>query len=294
MPHHVLRLLVATIVLLTTNAGFTAPRDVQIRSINIADGLIELHNFGGETEMLDGWRFCSHDQQQIRVYTNGSGLNGRQLSPGDSLFVHLTNDAPDETGHINASVLGAGIAFAGVLDTGPYGLQLFFPPTIFENGNQIADHLQWSVAGQDNGIADERSDEAEAGNVWTDQSAWISTAQETFYILLTDATGAELHGPSDYLTFIPGDANGDGAVDLDDFSLLKTNFGTSGDITQGDLNVDGSIDLSDFNQLKINFGHVASVPEPSSLLLAVDSILMLIGIVCMAQFSERKRHKDAA
>jgi len=79
----------------------------------------------------------------------------------------------------------------------------------------------------------------------------------------------------------PGDANGDGVVDLQDFGLLKDNFGITQGATwgQGDFTGDGAIDLQDFGLLKDHFGHttgdnpVAAVPEPASL-----SLLVLAGL----------------
>ncbi len=54
----------------------------------------------------------------------------------------------------------------------------------------------------------------------------------------------------------PGDADGDGDVDLDDFATLKRNFGTSegADCSMGDFDGDGDVDLDDFALLKTNFG----------------------------------------
>ncbi|NLF31724.1 MAG: hypothetical protein GX591_12650 [Planctomycetes bacterium] len=53
----------------------------------------------------------------------------------------------------------------------------------------------------------------------------------------------------------PGDVDGDGDVDLDDFVILKRNFGSAG-VTraEGDLDGDGDVDLDDFVILKSNFG----------------------------------------
>jgi hypothetical protein len=67
-----------------------------------------------------------------------------------------------------------------------------------------------------------------------------------------------------------GDANGDGKVDLNDFGILKDNFGTGTTRAQGDFNGDAKVDLTDFGLLKDNFGKAGTmaVPEPSSWLLA--------------------------
>jgi len=122
-------------------------------------------------------------------------LNSQTIPPGQSLFIHFNNDA-SASNEINASTVGS---FASPLDSGAFGLQLYFSPVSFGNGATIADHIQWSIDGEDNTSADERSDEAEAGGVWVDQSAWVSTSTNTEFILLTDATSAELHSPADYL-----------------------------------------------------------------------------------------------
>jgi len=82
-------------------------------------------------------------------------------------------------------------------------------------------------------------------------------------------------------SFHPGDANGDGQVDLQDFGLLKDNFGISGTATwaMGDFNNDLQVDLQDFGILKDHFGHTAgtvgitAVPEPATM-----SLLALAGL----------------
>ncbi|MFW6155489.1 MAG: dockerin type I domain-containing protein [Planctomycetota bacterium] len=51
------------------------------------------------------------------------------------------------------------------------------------------------------------------------------------------------------------DFNGDGEIDLDDFVILKQNFGRTGALqSQGDADGDGDVDLDDFALLKQNFG----------------------------------------
>ncbi|MFW6155490.1 MAG: right-handed parallel beta-helix repeat-containing protein [Planctomycetota bacterium] len=68
------------------------------------------------------------------------------------------------------------------------------------------------------------------------------------------------HGPDigayEYVARLPGDADGDGDVDLDDFVLLKQNFGMPAGATaaDGDFDGDGDVDLDDFVILKQHFG----------------------------------------
>jgi hypothetical protein len=101
--------------------------------------------------------------------------------------------------------------------------------------------------------------------------------------------GGELVSPQGivWLTYYhPGDANKDGLVDLQDFGLLKDNFGITEGATwdQGDFTGDGMIDLQDFGVLKDHFGHttgdnpVAAVPEPAALaLLALGTLAIRRG-----------------
>ncbi|MGJ8725045.1 MAG: hypothetical protein ACSHYB_10850 [Roseibacillus sp.] len=177
-----------------------ANRAIQMREVDFTTSVIELHNFGTTSQSLNGWRFCSHDDNQTRRYSSSGGLNGLTIGAGESLFIHFLNNAPagDDTA-INISGRGN---FATPLDRGPYAIQLYFQ-TSFGVGANIADHLQWSIDGVDNINADERSDEAEDGGVWTDQSLWIATTAESEKVTLTDTTGSILHSPSNYQTTEP-------------------------------------------------------------------------------------------
>lgn len=139
--------------------------EIQFRSINFQDNVVELFNFGNAPISLDGWRFCTHDENQIRQYSSPGGLNGVTIAAGASLFIYFES--------------------------------------FFGNGASIADHAQWSQGGVDNESADERSDEAEVGGVWTDQRLWIPTTAFTRRIELIDPTGARLHGPADYRVLEP-------------------------------------------------------------------------------------------
>jgi hypothetical protein len=94
-----------------------------------------------------------------------------------------------------------------------------------------------------------------------------------------------------FLDFVPGDANLDGAVNLDDFNALAANFG-QGDRTwqQGDFTYDGVVNLDDFNALAANFGLSAgangptagdwsalalAVPEPASMSLMLATWILV-------------------
>lgn len=82
------------------------------------------------------------------------------------------------------------------------------------------------------------------------------------------------------LPTLPGDADGDGFVDLKDFNLLKAAFGTSlGDdsfLAAADFNHDEAIDLVDFNILKTHFGETNAVPEPNGAVLTVLGCLAAV------------------
>ncbi|NLF32145.1 MAG: LEPR-XLL domain-containing protein [Planctomycetes bacterium] len=68
---------------------------------------------------------------------------------------------------------------------------------------------------------------------------------------------------------VSGDANDDGAVDLDDFALLKSHFGASPAAWAiGDFDGSGTVDLDDFVILKQNFGAAAAPAGHADALLA--------------------------
>ncbi len=102
-------------------------------------------------------------------------------------------------------------------------------------------------------------------------------AQSTFYneIIAFDNVRITAGLPS-----IPGDFNLDGKVDLTDFGILKSNFGSGTTLAQGDANGDAKVDLSDFGILKANFGKsgAAAVPEPATWLLASLAAVALLAV----------------
>jgi hypothetical protein len=78
---------------------------------------------------------------------------------------------------------------------------------------------------------------------------------------------------------IPGDFDSDGDVDGADFVIWQTNFPATGghSLTTGDSDADGDVDGADFVNWQGNFPYspgagIASVPEPSGLLLGLAAI----------------------
>jgi hypothetical protein len=241
MKKTALSLILGTALVITAQGN----RAIQMREVNFETGVIELHNFGTTEQALDGWRFCSHDENQLRRYSTSSGLNDLTIAAGESLFIHFFGDPPaDDSNAIGIAGRGN---FAAPLDRGPYAIQLYNGRG-FSNGNNIIDHLQWSIDGADNISADERSDEAQSGGVWTNQSLWIATTAESETITLTDDTGGILHSPENYSVTEPAlfpetleitaiTATSDGTV-----TLAWEDLGAFGDIN---YTIETSPDLSE-------------------------------------------------
>ncbi|MEM1011449.1 MAG: PEP-CTERM sorting domain-containing protein [Planctomycetota bacterium] len=88
---------------------------------------------------------------------------------------------------------------------------------------------------------------------------------------------------------LPGDANGDGTVDLADFGILRSEFGSMGDMLLADFNGDMTVDLADFGILRANFGTsipsdiaaldawAASIPEPATFGMFAAAGTLLLG-----------------
>jgi hypothetical protein len=63
--------------------------------------------------------------------------------------------------------------------------------------------------------------------------------------------------PAPTIALLPGDANGDGTVDVADFEIVNDHMGQSGlTLAQGDVNGDGTVDFADFQMVEVNFGKV--------------------------------------
>lgn len=82
--------------------------------------------------------------------------------------------------------------------------------------------------------------------------------------------------------FQQGDADGDLDVDMNDYNLIRNNFGKTPAVkAEGDVNLDGTVNILDFQLWKANEasaagGAITGVPEPSSLALAAIGVLAAI------------------
>ena len=95
---------------------------------------------------------------------------------------------------------------------------------------------------------------------------------------------------------LPGDAIGDGKVDINDLTIVLSNFGQSGMTWgTGDFNGDGKVDVNDLTILLSHFGQTAAasglaspsaVPEPSTLAL---SAVALLGLAAVVRSGRRRR-----
>jgi hypothetical protein len=74
---------------------------------------------------------------------------------------------------------------------------------------------------------------------------------------------------------LPGDANGDGTVNISDLSVVLTNYDRTGmSWGQGDFDGNGNVDIQDLSKVLTNYDKtagasagIAAVPEPASLIL---------------------------
>jgi hypothetical protein len=83
--------------------------------------------------------------------------------------------------------------------------------------------------------------------------------------------------------WIAGDANGDGQVDINDLTVVLSNYGQTGAIwSQGEFTGSGTVDINDLTIVLANYGQTSSAagvkaaPEPGTLLLLGAGLLGLL------------------
>jgi hypothetical protein len=113
-----------------------------------------------------------------------------------------------------------------------------------------------------------------AGEEWIAADATPNGGTTSDAVLLT---------PTPYTAPLAGDANLDGTVDINDLTIVLTNFGKSGMAWNGgDFNGDGKVDVNDLTIVLSNFGATvgasspATVPEPCTLGLLAAGVAGLL------------------
>ncbi|MEM7808554.1 MAG: hypothetical protein AAF561_10610 [Planctomycetota bacterium] len=105
--------------------------------------------------------------------------------------------------------------------------------------------------------------------------AWVPLADGTYAFQLVpgaaeDGAGnASLGSSLQHIGVLTGDANGDGAVDLGDFGILRSEFGKTGPDLRADFDGDRKVDLADFGLLRARFGSMLTTGGQS--LFATDA-----------------------
>ena len=98
----------------------------------------------------------------------------------------------------------------------------------------------------------------------------INTANNTVWAVVNNGTGNFA-----VMQRTPGDVNGDGKVNFSDFSILRSNFGTTTGATwsQGSFTGNGAVNFSDFSLMRANFGTTEAASTPTSSIGTATTLL---------------------
>ncbi len=128
-----------------------------------------------------------------------------------------------------------------------------------------------------------------ADGQYTADASWAQTVTPAQYGVIPPTIPGEIDNPAMILENLPGDANGDGRVDINDLTIVLANYNTSGsplDVTysEGDFNGDGRVDINDLTIVLAHYNQsigssaadMAAVPEPGSLALVAAGLIGLL------------------
>ena len=239
------------------------------------------------------------------VYANGT------VTTIASVLADAINDAGEVVGEITSSNGGhPGHAFlwspgAGVTDLGtlpaPYG-QTSTAFGINDSGQIVGDSYSPTVPPNgpppyphaflySNGTMKDLNNLTSAPGFTLNNATAVNAAGQIVGTAQVDGVS-----PTTDIAFLltplePGDANGDGQVDVNDLTIVLTNFGQIGAAwSQGDFNGNGTVDVNDLTIVLSNYGYGVSagagphpVPEPSSL------AILLAAAAALAPLALRRR-----
>jgi len=94
-----------------------------------------------------------------------------------------------------------------------------------------------------------------AGGIAHYAAGLTPATQYYFNVYAINSSGVQWSQLGSFVTFIAGDADGDGAVGGSDTGVFMSQFGMVGPGLSGDFDGDGGVDFADFAILRANFGH---------------------------------------
>ncbi len=211
---------------------------------------VEFMNIGDEPIDLQGAEFTQGIDAAITAPST-------MLAPGERALI-VANPTAFGMRYDAAGVRIVG-TFSGKLDNAGEQLKL-----VDGAGETILDFVyddSWYPSTDGDGFSLEIVDAEAATEAWSTAAQWRASQEPGG----TPGEGDE--------TSLPGDANGDGRVDLEDLNAVRNNFGAIGEGVLGDTNGDGRVDLEDLNAVRNNFG--ATSASPMQFQSAIDALFAI-------------------